>query len=48
MKHGKGVLTYSNGDTIKCQWVNDLRNGPAQYRHAITGKIDKQFWHNGV
>lgn len=45
MKHGKGKLTYANGDSYEGEWVRDTKHGKGTFTLA-NGTINLEEWEN--
>jgi len=44
--HGKGILTFANGDIYDGYFKNDMKNGKAIYTYA-DGRQEEQVWKDG-
>lgn len=47
LRHGKGKMTYSNGNIYEGSWINDLFNGKGNYLHKKYGQNISGDWENG-
>ena len=46
MKHGVGILKFSNGDSYQGQFVKDQFHGKGTYNYA-NGDVFTGLWRNG-
>jgi len=47
LRHGQGLLTFGNGDSLSGCWVEDLINGSAIYKSAHEGGTEKREYEAG-